>query len=882
MPAKTFEEIIKTTAAKGPTGCGVLVLKDGKVLTGTRKERASRGQICGPGGHIEPGETPEEAAKREAMEEFNIECHDLRLLGVQDGGRHGTSAVFLCTDFTGKPRTDEEEMTNPKWLTIRQIRALDAFPPFLRSLELLPRDEVLKFNPYHSAKDGKFTSAGAAGSPGGDAAARISELKAQLKTTVRVPVFSNGEVTRYITNDNGKIKLTDDKSKAIPITDKNRDKVTATLEQQFKKKPLHQVGEEDVERDANMPYAQKKAILDEISAIERGFNRASEMNAADAKRKQETYEKQKAAVENSYFTQNQSKGEPFYHDVDGDIICNYSVVARTIAREAQRQGAEITHTSATGADKFASSVYIKRGDTEIRVSDHALPMTDERTNRGGTRWDGELVLNNYGLINLAGEIKTKQDLEKFVDGLFKGEDFGKTARKAITFEEVLKFNPYHGPDGRSSSTQGGETMKAIEERQKEFRIYKADEDQRLVFGWASVAITVDGTVLEDRQHDTIDPEDLEEAAYEYVLNFRDTGEEHLPGYRKKGRLVESCVFTPEKQRAMGLPEGALPVAWWIGFKIDDEDTWQRIKDGTYKMFSIEGRAQREPIEKADSTARTFDEVLKFNPYHDGAGRFASASGATSMTVFTNSPQGQKAIANIKARELAAMGAGGGSPGNTKPAEKPKDVDANKPQTKKFKKIDDEQAKAMAKEMGQSPEQISDEDMKALQGYINTANSFDINESLRDGEPISEMTPKNQKTIATMDKHMQPSTEDIKVQRMCGRALLKSLGLGNISMEDVTNGKLKSLEGKVYSQNGYTSTSFDIGENVFTGRPIKMNINVPKGAKMLISPTREWDDKVIEAEIILARNTPMRITKARVKKNGWGENVVELDIDVLLD
>ena len=123
MPAKTFEKTIKTTATKDPTGCGVLVLKDGKVLTGTRKERASRGQICGPGGHIEPGETPEEAARREAMEEFGIECHDLRLLGVQDGGRHGTSAVFLCTDFTGKPRTDEEEMMNPKWLTIRQIRA---------------------------------------------------------------------------------------------------------------------------------------------------------------------------------------------------------------------------------------------------------------------------------------------------------------------------------------------------------------------------------------------------------------------------------------------------------------------------------------------------------------------------------------------------------------------------------------------------------------------------------------------------------------------------------------------------------------------------------------------------------------------------------------
>lgn len=160
MPAITFEQILHK--AQAPIGTGVLVLRDGKVLTGTRKERASRGQICGPGGHIEPGETPEEAARREAMEEFGIECHDLRPLGTQDGGgRYGTSAVFLCTDYTGTPRTDEKEMTNPKWLTMRQIRALDAFPPFLRSLDLLPDNTVRKFNPYHGP-DGKFTSANGA------------------------------------------------------------------------------------------------------------------------------------------------------------------------------------------------------------------------------------------------------------------------------------------------------------------------------------------------------------------------------------------------------------------------------------------------------------------------------------------------------------------------------------------------------------------------------------------------------------------------------------------------------------------------------------------------------------------------------------------------
>lgn len=156
MSALTFEQIIAKSMI--PTGCGVLVVsQDGKVLTGTRIERAGKGRICGPGGHIEDGETPEEAAKREAEEEFGITCHELKPLGVQDGGRYGTSAVYLCRDFTGTPRTDEKEMTDLRWRTIKEIKREEVFPPFLQSLELLP-ETVRKFNPYHDSR-GRFASA---------------------------------------------------------------------------------------------------------------------------------------------------------------------------------------------------------------------------------------------------------------------------------------------------------------------------------------------------------------------------------------------------------------------------------------------------------------------------------------------------------------------------------------------------------------------------------------------------------------------------------------------------------------------------------------------------------------------------------------------------
>lgn len=44
-----------------PTGCGVIVVKDGKVLVGTRKDN---GLVCGPGGHIEIGNTGRCSHKR--------------------------------------------------------------------------------------------------------------------------------------------------------------------------------------------------------------------------------------------------------------------------------------------------------------------------------------------------------------------------------------------------------------------------------------------------------------------------------------------------------------------------------------------------------------------------------------------------------------------------------------------------------------------------------------------------------------------------------------------------------------------------------------------------------------------------------------------------
>jgi len=128
-----------------PKGVGVLIIKDGKVLCGIRSDN---GQLCGAGGHIEDGEEPEAAAIREAQEEFNITPTDLTKLGQLDLEEYGNPYVYLCSEYTGKPKTDKDEMSRGKWLDLKDTSkyADDMFPPFRESLKLLAAQGVDKDN----------------------------------------------------------------------------------------------------------------------------------------------------------------------------------------------------------------------------------------------------------------------------------------------------------------------------------------------------------------------------------------------------------------------------------------------------------------------------------------------------------------------------------------------------------------------------------------------------------------------------------------------------------------------------------------------------------------------------------------------------------------
>jgi 8-oxo-dGTP diphosphatase len=65
-------------------GVGVLVFKDDKILFMRRKNAHGEGEFGGPGGHFEFGETLEECAARETMEEAGIEIQNPQVIALSN------------------------------------------------------------------------------------------------------------------------------------------------------------------------------------------------------------------------------------------------------------------------------------------------------------------------------------------------------------------------------------------------------------------------------------------------------------------------------------------------------------------------------------------------------------------------------------------------------------------------------------------------------------------------------------------------------------------------------------------------------------------------------------------------------------------------------
>lgn len=133
-----------------------------------------------------------------------------------------------------------------------------------------------------------------------------------------------------------------------------------------------------------------------------------------------------------------------------------------------------------------------------------------------------------------------------------------------------------------------------------YHIRKTDDDQRLVYGWASI-IKRGGLHQLDFQNDVILETELHKAAHGYMLTGRGGKVAHEGEHIADP--VESMLITKNSSfgalldsLGMQMPDPLPLEGWWTGFKVVSDPVWKSVKDGTLKSFSIGGTGQRVPLD----------------------------------------------------------------------------------------------------------------------------------------------------------------------------------------------------------------------------------------------------------------------------------------------
>lgn len=121
-------------------------------------------------------------------------------------------------------------------------------------------------------------------------------------------------------------------------------------------------------------------------------------------------------------------------------------------------------------------------------------------------------------------------------------------------------------------------------------ITKIDEEERIVYGFASVSEN-EGGLVTDRQGDQIETKEMVRAAHDFI---RKRQGKVMHAGKCVGEVVESLVLRPELQKALGIDIKKIP--WIIGYKVQDEDAWNDVKKGKFKGFSIGGKGKRKQVD----------------------------------------------------------------------------------------------------------------------------------------------------------------------------------------------------------------------------------------------------------------------------------------------
>jgi 8-oxo-dGTP diphosphatase len=134
--------VTEQTDTQPPVSTAIIV-DGGRVLMIRRRQREGKLLWAFPGGGIEAGESPEQAAVREVAEEVELEVKSVRVLGDRVHPNTGVHMTYVaCEPISGEAGIgDPDEIAEVAWITHSEIPGYVPYGLFPRVQEYL--DEAL-------------------------------------------------------------------------------------------------------------------------------------------------------------------------------------------------------------------------------------------------------------------------------------------------------------------------------------------------------------------------------------------------------------------------------------------------------------------------------------------------------------------------------------------------------------------------------------------------------------------------------------------------------------------------------------------------------------------------------------------------------------------
>jgi mutator protein MutT len=137
MPRRSSGTSSKPERTERERSAGGVVVRGEEAIVIVPTRRGAQGQrVLGlPKGHVDPGETPEQAALREVREEAGVEADVVGKLGdvryfYQRGGRRILKQVtfFLLAYRSGSPDDHDDEVEEARWMDAREAATALSYP----------------------------------------------------------------------------------------------------------------------------------------------------------------------------------------------------------------------------------------------------------------------------------------------------------------------------------------------------------------------------------------------------------------------------------------------------------------------------------------------------------------------------------------------------------------------------------------------------------------------------------------------------------------------------------------------------------------------------------------------------------------------------------